>query len=427
MTGKRMLILLSVFFCLVTIPDTIELSGKVAANRKFMIEAANPPAVHPLNIVSGSLLSQDTGSLSLVKGKLKKKEILIEYILTDTLLIIVSVSNTGRSFFRRPADHHFRETVRNYKRELKIADITNIVDAGKKMYALLISPIKNLLNGKERLIIIPGEDLSGIPFESFIVDEPKPINNEFSSQHFLIRDFEVTYHYSANQWARNIPDPGSYRVDVRNGPQIDFTGFSPGFHGRNQVNPLPGTKEELVTIISLFNQKGHSVSVAFGEQSKKDRFMELAGNSRIIHLATHNYLYSDNLTDGGIIFWDYEPSTRTNGISKGVLTLKDIYGLRLKADLIVLNICSSGFIQKNGRNGLCSLPLGFLYAGAKNILATLWNINDRYAALFVINFYRKWLSGKTYSQSLRETKLEMISCRETALPTLWATYILIGQ
>lgn len=427
MTGKRMLIMFSVFFCLVTIPDILELSGKVAANRKFMIEAGNQPAVHPLNIVSGSVLSPDTTSLSLVKGKVKKKEILVEYILTDTLLIIVSVSSTGRSFFRRPADHHFRETVRNYKRALKIADITNIVDAGKKMYTLFILPIKNLLNGKERLIIIPGEDLSGVPFESFIVDEPMSDSNEFSSQHFLIRDFEITYHYSANQWARNITDPGSHPVDIGDGPQIDFTGFSPGFHGRNQVTPLPGTKEELNAITSLFYQKGHSVSAAFGERSKKDRFMELAGKSRIIHLATHNYLYSDNLSVGGIIFWDYEPSTRTNGFSKGVLSLQDIYGLRLRADLVVLNICASGFIQKNGGSGSYSLPLGFLYAGAKNILATLWNINDRYAALFIVNFYRKWLSGKTYSQSLRETKLEMISCRETALPTLWATYILIGQ
>ncbi len=60
MTGKRMLIMFSVFFCLVTIPDILELSGKVAANRKFMIEAGNQPAVHPLNIVSGSVLSPDT-------------------------------------------------------------------------------------------------------------------------------------------------------------------------------------------------------------------------------------------------------------------------------------------------------------------------------------------------------------------------------
>ncbi|MEI6456509.1 MAG: CHAT domain-containing protein, partial [bacterium] len=130
---------------------------------------------------------------------------------------------------------------------------------------------------------------------------------------------------------------------------------------------------------------------------------------------------------GGFLFWVGEPTGRNDLCPKGILTLKEILNMRLKADLVVLNACASAAGRWEGPQCIATMPAGFLGAGAKNILATLWNITDKYAGRFMVNFYRKWLSGMSYSRALRETKMEMIACRDTALPTLWAAWVLIGR
>lgn len=415
------------FISLSCISETGAQTGKPIANRQFLDNLAYPYMNNSFDISSESLLVQNPEDICLIQAKLQKNEIILEYVITDTLMIIVCVSRYGKCCYRKQVDAHFWKTLKEYRKELKVADIENLISACKKMYNMFISPVKNILDRKTRLIIIPGRDLSGIPFESFIVDESGQANNGFSCQHYLILDFEITYHYSAKYWAWSFSVTSAYRTNIQEEPELDFAGFSPVFYSSHKVNPLPSSRDELKTIVSMFGRKGLSARIAVGEQSKKTLFLELACNSRVIHLATHNSSNFSKGELGGVLFWDYDPSSRQNVFSKGILTLNEICNLRLKADLVVLNACASGFGKKVGRSGLCSLPLGFLYAGAKNILATLWNVTDGHAGKFMVSFYRKWLSGKTYSKALREAKLDMISHRETALPTLWAPYVLIGQ
>jgi len=427
MTRKLAWGIFSGFIGLSWIPETGAQREVEMVSRQLPIVMTDSSMTNSFNFSTESMLSQNPGGISFIQERLRRGEVILEYVLTDTMMIIVAVSKFKRYYYRQHVDSYFWKTLKEYKRQLQVADIADMINGGRKMYNILISPLKNILQGKTRLIIIPGMDLSGIPFESFIVNEYVSANMGFSSQHYLILDFEIIYHYSAKQWARSFPVTKAYQTKIHDRPEIYFTGFSPGFYCSRQVNPLPESKDELITIGLMFGRKGLSARMAVGEQSKKTLFIELASNSRIIHLATHNSPDFSQPESGGVVFWDYDPSSGHNTFSKGILTLKEIYKLRLKADLVVLNTCASGFGKKVGRYGLSSLPLGFLYAGAKNILATLWNITDRHAGKFMISFYRKWLSGKTYSQALREAKMDMISCRETALPTIWAAYVLIGR
>jgi len=409
------------------IPETGAQTGKAFAIRQFPDYPSPPTINNTFDISAGSLLSEDQESISFIQSKLKHGEIIIEYVIIDTLMVIISLSTYEKRSYLKSVNNNFWKILKAYRKELKVAGIANMVSISKKMYAMFISPLKNILEGKTRLIIITGRDLSGIPFESFITDEGIPAGDGFVSQHYLIQDFEIIYHYSAKQWATSFPVTNVFQTSPQSQPEIDFAGFSPVYFNCRQINPLPATRNELNKIVSMFGHKGLSTRIAFGEQSRKNLFLELACNSKVIHLATHNNPYFNKAEPGGILFWEYEPASRHNNLPEGILTMKEICRLRLKADLVVLSSCASGFGKKVGKSGLSSLPMGFLYAGAKNILATLWNVSDSNAGMFMVSFYRKWLSGKTYSQALREVKLDMIACRETALPTLWAAWVLIGK
>ena len=74
-----------------------------------------------------------------------------------------------------------------------------------------------------------------------------------------------------------------------------------------------------------------------------------------------------------------------------------------------------------------SLSRAFQYAGARNLLVSLWNVDDRATAELMIAFYRRMVSGETLQKSLSNTKRTMIQSRRYAHPKYWAPFILIGN
>jgi len=154
---------------------------------------------------------------------------------------------------------------------------------------------------------------------------------------------------------------------------------------------------------------------------------EYSGRGKIVHLATHYLPQSLGHTCGGFLFWGYDPASKTGSCPQEILTPDEISHLKLNADLIVLNACSSGIIPPPSGTTFQSLSLSFFQAGARNTLCALWNVTDALANQFMVDFYRRCLSGKTYSQALREVKINLINKQETSLPTIWAPYVLTGQ
>lgn len=366
--------------------------------------------------------------ISNVQKKLKSGEVMLEYFLTDTTLGFFFISNTVFSLYYQPISFEFWQIITDYRKKLRLADIHDQAMLSHLLYLRLVAPVKEMLHEKRRLIIIPGKELLGIPFEALIVEEQglrKP--PQYNQYHYLIQDFEITYHYSARLWIESVPGNRPCEMTDDSSPVIDFTGFSPVDFQNPGIPSLPFSGSEVLSIACLFQQKGYSISLSSSYLSKESSFMEIAGRSRVIHLASHVHTDPVNPESGGIIFWDFKSDGDHISRDDGILSFREAASLKLKADLMVLNTCSSGAFTRKGNAGVISLPMGFVKAGVKNILSTLWDVTDRLAFQIVIGFYRKWLSGKTFSEALREVKLELIKCRETSLPTVWASYILIGH
>ena len=60
----------------------------------------------------------------------------------------------------------------------------------------------------------------------------------------------------------------------------------------------------------------------------------------------------------------------------GFLRLNTIYNLRLSADLVVLSACQTALGKEVAGEGLVGLTRGFMYAGARRVIASLWQVND---------------------------------------------------
>jgi CHAT domain-containing protein len=118
-----------------------------------------------------------------------------------------------------------------------------------------------------------------------------------------------------------------------------------------------------------------------------------------------------------------------NGASQnGFLQLSDIYNLKLSAKLVVLSSCSSGLGNDVKGEGLIGLTRGFMYAGSKSVVASLWKVDDRATSELMSRFYRAMLQDNlSPAAALRVAKESLRRERRWRAPYYWAAFVIQGE
>lgn len=88
---------------------------------------------------------------------------------------------------------------------------------------------------------------------------------------------------------------------------------------------------------------------------------------------------------------------------------------------MVLSACETGTGRLQGEEGIMNLARAFLTAGAKSVVASLWDVDDRSTATLMEDFYQHLAKGESIASALRSSQLEFIQTYgEKASPYLWA-------
>ena len=113
----------------------------------------------------------------------------------------------------------------------------------------------------------------------------------------------------------------------------------------------------------------------------------------------------------------------------GKLYARDLYLLRLRAELVVLSACETGGGENRRGEGVVGLTKGFFSAGARSAVATLWSVDDARNADLVLRFFQKLKTGSPKDAALREAKLDYIRVRphDEAHPAFWAAALAHGD
>src|SRR5262249_33763512 len=145
-----------------------------------------------------------------------------------------------------------------------------------------------------------------------------------------------------------------------------------------------------------------------------------------IHFAAHGLLDERFPLNSALILTI--PEKLSEGQDNGLLQAWEIFEqLRLDADLITLSACKTGLGRELGGEGLVGLTRAFQYAGARSILASLWNVDDWRTAQLMQQFYRELQSGKSKEMALRTAQLALLHSRTSSHPYYWAAFSLIGD
>ncbi len=145
---------------------------------------------------------------------------------------------------------------------------------------------------------------------------------------------------------------------------------------------------------------------------------------QIIHAATHTSIDYDDPSRSKI----WLSADTVSGNLENYVTLDEVEDLRLDADLVVLSSCESGGGSLDVGEGMEGFVKAFMHAGARNILVSLWEVEDFTTAAFMRTFYQNLSSG--YSSALRVAKIEMIKSPRVRHrhPYYWSPFVLtIGR
>jgi CHAT domain-containing protein len=111
-----------------------------------------------------------------------------------------------------------------------------------------------------------------------------------------------------------------------------------------------------------------------------------------------------------------------------MLRVHDIYNLRLPVDLVVLSGCESYLGKQVRGEGLLGIVRGFMYAGAKRVIASMWKVDDLATKELMVRFYQNMFGkGLTPAAALREAQIEMWRNPDWGPPYYWAAFLLQGD
>lgn len=300
--------------------------------------------------------------------------------------------------------------------------------SANEFYVKVLQPILNNIPKGNKLIFSRPSELVLVPFE-FLVTEFNEDDSPFyyDNKNYLIDDYAISYSPSSSIYVlqKSIKQKNEDKILLIGDPQISNQDFALSYRGglieddsfnaRNIVLfPLKYSKEEIQSLNSMFS---NSFTLLSDEATEK-KFKENASQSSVIHLSTHSFLLKNQPL---IIFSQSEDEWEDGYLERG-----EILQLKLNSDLVVLSSCRSGLGEIDESEGVIGMQKSFFEAGARSVVVSLWDVNDKYTSLFMQSFYKYLSEGFDKSEALRKAKI-FFKENYSANPYYWSAFVLSGD
>jgi CHAT domain-containing protein/antirestriction protein len=372
-------------------------------------------------------------SLDQIQKILEKNQAVLEYTITWKELYTFVITRDNISVHMQDIDSIFLKSILSLRKLLSENkygnydnnDFSNFINTSYGLYKILIHPVKELIKDKN-LILVPDEALNLIPFEVLITNDS--VTNayaDFSELPYLFKQYPVSYSYSAslliNQKQNRHPGKKS-------------AAFIPKYKGMQYGNNVlnDSINEEVYRLMPLFGaeeeanyfSRFYKGRVFSDNQANEENFKKFAVDYNVIHLAMHTIIDDRNPMYSKMVFTPGEDKSED-----GLLHTFELYGMKLKANLIALSSCNTGYGKMQHGEGLLSLARGFLYAGCPGLLLTQWSVTDKASAELIRSFYYYLSKGKSKDRALQHAKMNYLKYADPVKthPYFWAGYIVIGD
>ena len=378
----------------------------------------------------------DPAKLNEVQNLLDDDTLLLEYFLGDRESFLFAVTKDQYEMFKLPPREEIEKRVEGLRDS--IADYGNVsaqmfyLQESSNLFVDLMGPLKTFDSKKTKLLIAPDGSLYHLPFQALTTKEvPSTGQIEFQSLPYLAKRYQISYIQSASI----LKIRGNQHESI--GTQKKLLAFADPIYGKSQADQsdfllqtaygetgqemkrLTFSNDEVRGIASLFPKS--NVKLCLRDQATEDNIKKInLEEYKMLHFAVHGIANEAKPQFSSIVL-----GRDNNSNEDGYLQMYEIFNLKMKAHLAILSACESGLGKKVRGEGIIGLTRAFEYAGARNVMVSLWKINDRSTADFMTSFYRK-LQQSRDDKAVEEAELEMIRGKYSH-PYFWAAFALYGQ
>ena len=378
--------------------------------------------------------------LRALQAELSAQTMLLEYVVAEDQVFVFSLQKDRLNLRRLgPSYKALQSRLTDLRRCL--SDTRFISNQASEAYALyaqtaywlyreLLAPSLHERQGIKHLLIVPDADLGHIPFEALICSPAPEQSLDYGLLDYALRHYSFSYSYSAGIWQENRQlktGRGNGRIlgmAAHYGAELDSLNLrnlrpERQLQLRSRLTPLPFAGKELEAIQSQI--KGQYL---YGAAANEANFKALAPDYSILHLAAHGLLSKQHPMLSALAF-----SENLDSLEDNFLEAWEIPYLKLKADLVVLSACETGYGEFLPSEGVISLARPFMVAGVSSLLVSLWPVNDYTTSKIMPQYYQSLQQGLSKAEALRQAKLQYLEKADalSTHPAYWSAFILYGD
>ncbi|GGG30351.1 hypothetical protein GCM10011344_34100 [Dokdonia pacifica] len=342
-------------------------------------------------------------SLKEIQNALSTNEHIVSYALGDSLGYVMNITKNEIQLKEIPVSIPILQQQIEEFQQVLTRPLTTLQETTdyKKIATHLSSNLLPFIRFRESvpatsLIIIPDGSIQKVPFEALMLSEEAIIADAY-----LINNYTISYKYS-----HSLDEHITQLQPSKN----QSTSFLPTHFKDDYLASLPNSTKEADEIIEYYQDHIYTE-----KKANKSSFLNQFDHHSIIHISTHG---GTDLNGPWLAFYDDK------------LRLEELYSTTKRKELVVLSACKTdvGDIKKG--EGVFSIKRGFFKAGARSVISTLWDVNEKANMEITTSFYKEITAGKKKSEALRNAKLSYLKKHANtseASPYYWSGITLTGH
>ena len=356
----------------------------------------------------------------------------LNYVLSDTVLYIFIANRKNQQLLTFPVDSEFFSNIKEFRNllskpslnENSLNSYIRYKELGNRFYNILIEPVLKYLIS-DKVVISPDNIISYLPFEIFLTNAHSGEEILYRELPYLMNKFRISYTYSATFLSESVKNSFSFTnraiafaPDYNDKFSIDSV-MSNRQVGKGTLSDLPFAREEAEYVSDITGGK-----LYINKEAKESVYKRESGKFDIVHLAMHTILNDQYPMHSKMIF-----SLGNDSPDDGLLNTYEVYGIPLKAKMVVLSSCNTGTGFLSSGEGILSLARGFIYSGSQSVVMSMWEIEDKSGTEIIKMFYKNLGKGFTKSEALRKARMTYLkkSDQLRSHPYFWSTLVIYGN
>ena len=337
------------------------------------------------------------------KRVLDRGTVVLTYAVGKESAYGLALREEGATLFRLPPVAALRDLVSRHLKSLTDREHPD-PEAGRELFNAVLAP--GLDRPYRRTVIVPDDFLHYLPFETL-----RPAGA--SSAGGIAGD--VFYAPSVSSLAEIRK-----RAERRPRAKAEWLGIAAS-GGSVPDNPPLAFAEKEVEEVARFYPSGKRLALKGAEATEKALKTLRLGDYRVIHFAAHASIDEQKPVRSAVVL-----SSDPDSSEDGLLQAREIFDLRLNADLVVLSACRSAAGRLVRGEGLVGLSRSFLFAGASAVLVSLWPVDDEATGHLMGRFHFHLRRGRTAAAALRLAKADMAASSGFSHPYYWSGFVVSG-